>query len=140
MTLSIYGPTVTRDDAAQWLRNNPRASQDRNLLRVADYSGNGGVDATELSKACNVGTVVLDGVHTFKLVDDEPAPAPAPRHAVRGEVRDSQKPFPKAAVMMGSFFAGMGIIAMAPKAKTPALALVGFGVLCTGMIWAASHK
>ena len=138
---SIYGATVTRDNAVEWLRNNPRASQDRALLAVADFNANGGVDAAELSRACTAGTVVLDGVHHMSFVDSEaPAPRPMPRQGgVRGDVRKDNG---DACVMkmIGAFFGGLALIAYGGKIKSTPMTLAGIGVLFGGVAWAACSK
>ncbi|MGV3526157.1 MAG: hypothetical protein ACO1RX_18200 [Candidatus Sericytochromatia bacterium] len=75
---SIYGAEVSPQESAQWLKNNPRAATHPELLKVADYNANGSIDNVELSEAANNRVVVLDGIRSFKLIDENgAAQAPA---------------------------------------------------------------
>jgi hypothetical protein len=73
---SIFGDNLSIEDAANWLKNNPNAAKDAKLLNVADYKGDGVIDAEDLVKAANNKVVILNGVHSFFLPGEVKPEAP----------------------------------------------------------------
>lgn len=77
-TFSIYGTQVTKEDAEEWLKNNPYLSQSPRLVKLADFKTiDGKVDANELSKIASGGAVVLNGPNSFYLPGEKKQESPA---------------------------------------------------------------
>lgn len=77
-TFSIYGTQVAKEDADEWLKNNPYLSQSPRLVKLADFKTiDGKVDANELSKIASGGAVVLNGPNSFYLPGEKKQESPA---------------------------------------------------------------
>lgn len=67
MPTGIYGKNLSVENATQWLKMNPTAVNNKDLLKVADYNDDKKIEPSELAQAYNNDAVILDGVRSFKI-------------------------------------------------------------------------
>lgn len=67
MPTGIYGNNMSLENATQWLKMNPAAAKNAELLKVADYNDNKTLEPAELAQAYNNDVVKIDGIRSFKV-------------------------------------------------------------------------
>lgn len=66
-TKSIFGDTLSLDDAKAWLKVNPFLAQSPRLLELVDFNTNGLAEADELVRGTTAKVVVLNGIRSYHV-------------------------------------------------------------------------